>query len=57
MIILAHDGSIYSDWMAHYARYMFASENDRRLLILNVLHGRVKAGLVEAKLTQLLDRS
>jgi len=57
MIILAHDGSIYSDWMAHYARHMVASENDRRLLILNVLHGRVKAGLVEAKLSQGQDSS
>lgn len=55
MIILAHDGSVYSDWVAHYALHMAAKEDDRKLLILNVLDGKVNAGLVEAKLTQLAD--
>jgi nucleotide-binding universal stress UspA family protein len=55
MIILAHDGSVYSDWVAHYALNMAAKENDRKLLVLNVLDGKVNAGVVEAKLAQLAD--
>ena len=55
MIILAHDGSIYSDWVAHYALHMAANEDDRKLLILNVLDGKVNADLVEAKLAQLAE--
>lgn len=55
MIILAHDGSVYSDWVAHYALHMAAEEHDRKLLILNILDGKVNADLVEAKLAQLAD--
>lgn len=55
MIILAHDGSIYSDWVAHYALHMAAKEDDRKLLALNVLDGKVNAGVVEAKLAQLAE--
>ncbi len=55
MIILAHDGSIYSDWVAHYALHMAANEEDRKLLVLNVLDGKVSADLVEAKLSQLAE--
>ena len=55
MIILAHDGSVYSDWVAHYALQMAAKEDDRKLLVLNVLDGKINADLVEAKLAQLAD--
>jgi len=55
MVILAHDGSIYSDWVAHYALHMAASDHDRKLLILNALDGKVNAGLAEARLAQLVD--
>ena len=55
MIILAHDGSVYSDWVAHYALHMAAKEDDRKLLVLNVLDGKVNASVVEAKLAQLAD--
>lgn len=55
MIILAHDGSVYSDWVAHYALRMAAGEPDRKLLVLNVLDGKVSADLVEAKLAQLVE--
>jgi nucleotide-binding universal stress UspA family protein len=55
MIVLAHDGSIYSDWVAHYALRMAASDVDRKLLILNALDGKVNAELVEARLAQLAD--
>lgn len=53
MIILAHDGSVYSDWVAHYALHMAANEEDRKLLFLHVLEGKVNADLVQAKLAQL----
>jgi nucleotide-binding universal stress UspA family protein len=55
MIILAHDGSVYSDWVAQYALHMAAKEDDRKLLVLNVLDGKVNPDLVEAKLAQLAD--
>lgn len=55
MIILAHDGSVYSDWVARYAIEMAANEHDRKLLILNVLDGKVNAELAETKLAQLAN--
>jgi nucleotide-binding universal stress UspA family protein len=55
MIILAHDGSIYSDWVAHYTLHMAAKEEDRKLLVLNVLDGKVSADLMDAKLSQLTE--
>lgn len=53
MIILAHDGSIYSEWVARYALRMAAHEEDRKLLFLHVLEGKINADLVQAKLEQL----
>jgi nucleotide-binding universal stress UspA family protein len=49
MIILAHDGSIYGDWVARYA-LLFAAEADRKLLLLHVLDGKIKTDIVEARL-------
>jgi nucleotide-binding universal stress UspA family protein len=53
MIILAYDGSVYSDWVAHYALRMATGESDRKLLVLSVLDGKANADVVEAKLSQL----
>lgn len=49
MIILAHDGSIYGDWVARYALQFAASEADRKLLLLHVLDGTVNPDIVETK--------
>ncbi len=49
MIILAHDGSIYCDWVARYALRFASEEADRKLLALHVLDGKVNAELIEAK--------
>lgn len=53
MIILAHDGSIYADWVARYALRFAADEPDRKLLILHVLDGKINPAIVEAKFTRL----
>ncbi len=50
MIILAHDGSIYGDWVARYALQFAADEADRKLLLLNVLDGKINPEIVEARL-------
>lgn len=55
MIILAHDGSVYGDWVARYALHMAACEPDRKLLFLNVLDGQVSAEIVAAKFQQFAD--
>ena len=55
MIILAHDGSIYSDWVARYATYFAAFEPDRKLLVLHVMDGKVSEELVEARLEALQE--
>jgi nucleotide-binding universal stress UspA family protein len=49
MIILAHDGSIYGDWVARYALQFAASEADRKLLLLHILDGNIKPDIVEAR--------
>ncbi|PLX78176.1 MAG: hypothetical protein C0616_15400 [Desulfuromonas sp.] len=49
MIILAHDGSIYDDWVARYAIRFAAMEEDRKLLVLHVLDGRVSPEVVETR--------
>lgn len=53
MIILAHDGSIYCDWVARYALRFAAEEVDCKLLALHVLDGKVKPDLLEAKFKHL----
>jgi nucleotide-binding universal stress UspA family protein len=53
MIILAHDGSIYGDWVVRYGLRFAADEVDRKLLVLHVLDGKVAPDLVEAKFRQL----
>ncbi len=49
MIILAHDGSIYGDWVARYALHFAANEADRKLLLLHVLDGNIKPDIVETR--------
>lgn len=51
MIILAHDGSIYGDWVARYAVRFAASEQDRKLLVLHVREGRICPEVVESRLS------
>ena len=53
MIILAHDGSLYGDWVARYALQFAAEECDRKLLVLHVLDGKSTREVVTAKLAQL----
>lgn len=53
MIILAHDGSLYSDWVARYALNFAAAENDRKLLALHVVDGKTNRELVTVKFAQL----
>lgn len=53
MIILAHDGSIYGDWVARYAVRFASGESDRSLLVLHVLDGQVSAEVVEKRFDQL----
>lgn len=55
MIILAHDGSLYGDWVARYAIRFAASEADRKLLLLHVCDGRVEASLAAARFAHLAD--
>ena len=52
MIILAHDGSTYCDWVARYALRFAADEEDRRLFAIHVLEGKTNPDLVEAKFNQ-----
>jgi nucleotide-binding universal stress UspA family protein len=53
MIILAHDGSIYGDWVASYAVRFAADESDRKLLVLHVLDGNISPDVVETKFARL----
>ena len=55
MIILAHDGSIYSDWVACYAIRFAALENDRKLLVLHVLDGKISQDIVETRFRDLAE--
>ncbi len=57
MIILAHDGSIYGDWVARYALQFAANEADRKLLVLHVLDGKINPDIVKAKLNLLENNS
>ncbi len=53
MIILAHDGSIYGDWVARYAIGFTAVEADRKLLVLHVAEGKVSEEIVESRFNRL----
>jgi nucleotide-binding universal stress UspA family protein len=53
MIILAHDGSLYGDWVARYALRFAAAEADRTLLLLHVLDGRIEPQLTEVRFRSL----
>jgi nucleotide-binding universal stress UspA family protein len=55
MIILAHDGSLYGDWVARYALRFAAAETDRKLLLLHVRDGRVEETLAEARFARLTE--
>ncbi len=55
MIILAHDGSIYGDWVAQYALGFAAADEDRKLLALHVCDGKVSDLVVETKFAQLAE--
>ncbi len=55
MIILAHDGSLYGDWVARYAIRFAAGEADRKLLLLHVRDGRVEESLAEARFARLAE--
>jgi len=53
MIVLAHDGSLYGDWVARYAIRFAAEEADRSLLLLHVEDGRVSPEIVEERFHRL----
>lgn len=53
MIILAHDGTLYGDWVACYAIHFAATEADRKLLLLHVLDGHVERTIAEARFAKL----
>ncbi|PLX84686.1 MAG: hypothetical protein C0614_04950 [Desulfuromonas sp.] len=53
MIILAHDGSIYGDWVARYAIHFAAVEEDRKLLLLHVVDGKVGPEIVVSRFNAL----
>ena len=53
MIILAHDGSLYDDWVARYALRFAAAETDRKLLLLHVRDGQVDEPVAEARFARL----
>lgn len=53
MIVLAHDGSIYGDWVARYALGFAAVEADRKLMVLHVAEGKVTQEVVDSRLTRL----
>jgi len=53
MIILAHDGSVYGDWVARYALRFAADEPDRKLLLLHVRDGKVSNEIVDTRFSSL----
>ncbi len=53
MIILAHDGSLYGDWVARYALQFATLEGDRKLLVLHVRDGKISDEVVSSRLSQL----
>ena len=57
MIILAHNGSLYGDWVARYAMRFAAAEADRKLLLLHVLDGRIERAIAENRFVRLGEES
>lgn len=55
MIILAHDGSLCSDWVARYALRFAARDPDRRLLVLHVRDDSVAPAVADARLNLLAE--
>jgi len=55
MIILAHDGSLYGDWITCYAANFAAVEDDRKLFALHVLDGTVSEDIISAKFARLAE--
>lgn len=55
MIILAHDGSLYGEWVSRYAINFALGEKDRKLLVLHVPEGKITPVMVEARLERLID--
>ena len=55
MIILAHDGSLYGDWVARYAIRFAATEADRKLLLLHVIDGRIETAIAENRFARLSE--
>lgn len=53
MIIVAHDGSLYGDWVARYALNFAIAEPDRKLLLLHVFDGRVDLAVAESRFVRL----
>jgi len=57
MIILAHDGSLYGDWVARYAIRFASAEPDHTLLLLHVLDGRIDPQLAAARFKTLTGQA
>jgi nucleotide-binding universal stress UspA family protein len=57
MILLAHDGSIYSDWVARYALLFAELEADRKLLVLHVPENKISQEVVNTKFLLLEEES
>jgi len=55
MIILAHDGSVYGDWVARYALHFTRQEEDRKLLVLHVPENKVRLEIVTSRFAQLAE--
>ena len=53
MIILAHDGSLYGEWVARYAIRFAAFEADRKLITLHVQDGKTSRDIVDARIKRL----
>jgi nucleotide-binding universal stress UspA family protein len=55
MIILAHDGSLYGDWVARYAIRFAAAEADHKLLLLHVSDGRIEESVAKVRFEHLAE--
>jgi len=55
VIILAHDGSIYGDWVARYATRFAATEHDKKLIVLHVQDGKISPDIVASRFEQLAE--
>lgn len=55
MILLAHDGSLYGEWVSRYALNFALGEDDRRLLVLHVCDGKHRSEVVDARFERLVE--